>query len=60
MAKVMQCDRCKKIYSENKKIRNVGTPVGVSVIEENEGKLYSYDLCDSCLDDFYDFMIQKE
>lgn len=60
MSRVIKCDRCGKIYEKNSvhwfydkvdDIMHGVMPLGSGIAREPE-----YDLCDSCIEDFRDFM----
>lgn len=63
MSVARKCDRCGKFYEKNrvKWFFNGGSITrGINVINKNNLISAEYDLCDSCIEDFRDFMVNYD
>ena len=52
MANAKKCDRCGEYYDEPGS-NCIG---GINIIPVSEGTIYTFDLCEDCLEDLYDFL----
>lgn len=66
MAKAYQCDRCFNYYTANKECHVPGRPTSVLAtgitIEDTSPQQSSkkYELCDDCLEQLFDFLMNRE
>lgn len=65
MANAKKCDRCGSYYDKNTKHRTTGRVIGgmISGIQTETRlgeKDCSYDLCDDCITDLFEFLDGKE
>lgn len=63
MSAARKCDRCGKFYEQNrvKWYLNGGSITrGINIIGNNNFISAEYDLCDSCIEDFRDFMVNYD
>lgn len=65
MADAKKCDRCGNYYDENAKhkvtINSCKTVISEVCTYTRSGHAYKpYDLCDNCIDDFFEFMCNRQ
>lgn len=52
MANAKKCDRC-GAYCDEPGSKRIG---GINIIPVSEGTIYTFDLCEDCLEDLYNFL----
>ena len=52
MANAKKCDRCGEYYDEPDS-NCIG---GINIVPVSEGTIYTFDLCEDCLENLYDFL----
>lgn len=61
MANAKKCDRCNSYYDKNKGVKIINGCIVKGIRLETAGPYHVLDLCDSCIDELYNFLeLNKE